>query len=67
MKYLPKPVVVMSSLAKAGSDMARRAREAGACDVFDKARLDLQESSQLVRNLIAPAIRRAAQSKPGAR
>ncbi len=67
MKYLPKPVVVMSALAKAGSDVEQRARAAGAFEVFDKGQLDSKDSAQVIRQVLAPALRRASQSKLGRR
>jgi two-component system chemotaxis response regulator CheB len=65
MKYLPKPVIVMSALATPGSDVERRARAAGAFEVFDKGRLELQDSPQIIRQVLAPALRRAASHKRG--
>lgn len=65
MKYLPKPVVVMSALAQAGGDVARRAREAGAFEVFDKSCLAPSDGGQAVRQLLAPALRRAARGLRG--
>jgi chemotaxis receptor (MCP) glutamine deamidase CheD len=65
MKYLPKPVVVMSGLARAGSDVEQRARAAGAFEVFDKGQLNLKETAHFIQQVLAPSLRRAALSKPG--
>jgi chemotaxis receptor (MCP) glutamine deamidase CheD/CheY-like chemotaxis protein len=67
MKHLPKPVVVTSSLATPGSELERRARAAGAFDVIDKARLNATRGLEGVRSVLAPALRRAAASRHGAR
>lgn len=67
MKHMPKPVVVMSSLATAGSELERRARAAGAFEVIDKARLNAARGLDGVRSVLAPVLRRAAAPRHGAR
>ncbi len=58
-KYLPKPVVIVSTIAKAGSDIARRAREYGAMEIIDKDELKLYEGMDVVHAEMIPKIRRA--------
>lgn len=65
MKHLPKPVVVMSTLAKPGSELESRARAAGAFEVFDKGRFESSQGLDVVRQVLAPILRRAALSRPG--
>jgi two-component system chemotaxis response regulator CheB len=67
MKHMPKPVVVMSSVATPGSEIERRARAAGAFDVIDKARLHAARGLDGVRSVLAPVLRRAAEPRPHAR
>jgi len=64
MKHMPKPVVVMSSLATPGSEIEARARAAGAVEVIDKGRLEPAKGLDGVRNVLAPALRRAVQHRP---
>jgi two-component system, chemotaxis family, protein-glutamate methylesterase/glutaminase len=63
MKHMPKPVVVMSSLATAGSEIEARARAAGAIEVIDKARLEPAKGLEGIRSILAPALRRAARHR----
>jgi chemotaxis receptor (MCP) glutamine deamidase CheD/CheY-like chemotaxis protein len=67
MKHMPKPVVVMSSLAAPGSELERRARAAGAFEVIDKGRLHAALGLDGVRTLLAPVLRRAAPPRRGSR
>jgi two-component system chemotaxis response regulator CheB len=67
MKHMPKPVVIMSSVATPGSEIERRARAAGAFDVIDKARLHAAGGLEGVRSVLAPVLRRAAEPRPHAR
>jgi two-component system chemotaxis response regulator CheB len=67
MKHMPKPVVVMSSLATPGSEIESRARAAGAFDVIDKGRLHAALGLEGVRSVLAPVLRRAAGPRPAAR
>ena len=64
MKHMPKPVIVMSSLAPAGSELEARALEAGAVEVIDKGRLEPAKGLEGIRNILAPALRRAARRPP---
>jgi two-component system, chemotaxis family, protein-glutamate methylesterase/glutaminase len=67
MKHMPKPVIVMSSVATPGSEMERRARAAGAFDVIDKGRLHAARGLEGVRSVLAPVLRRAASPRHKAR
>jgi two-component system, chemotaxis family, protein-glutamate methylesterase/glutaminase len=60
MKHMPKPVIVMSSLATPGSELEGRARAAGAFEVLDKGRLQATRGLEGVRTVLAPVLRRAA-------
>ena len=64
MKHLPKPVVITSSHVRAGSEMESRARAAGAVEVIDKNRLQPARGLDGIRNVLAPALRRAAAVRP---
>jgi two-component system chemotaxis response regulator CheB len=63
MKHLPKPVIVMSSMATVGSEFEARARAAGAFEVIDKACLQPTKGLDGVRSVLAPILRRAASSR----
>jgi two-component system chemotaxis response regulator CheB len=64
MKHFPKPVVVLSSLTTPGSELAQRARAAGAFEVLDKLSLDASGGENPVARLLAPIVRRAASTRP---
>lgn len=59
-EYFPKPVVVCSTIAKAGSDVALKAYELGAVDVIDKDALELYRGMDTVQKELVPRLRRAA-------
>ncbi len=59
-EHFPKPVVVCSTIAKAGSDVALRAYELGAVDVVDKDSLQLYRGLDVVQKELIPKLRRAA-------
>lgn len=63
MRSYPKPVVVMSSLAKKGSDVERAALESGAWGVFDKEKLELFRGVETMQQLLAPVLLKAASGK----
>ena len=67
MKHMPKPVVAMSSLAPPGSELEARALAAGAVEVIEKARLEPAKGLDGIRNVLAPALRRAARHLPAKR
>lgn len=58
--HFPLPVVVVSTIAKDRSDVARRAREYGAVDVVDKETLDLYGGIGSAREILLPKLRSAA-------
>jgi two-component system, chemotaxis family, protein-glutamate methylesterase/glutaminase len=60
MEHHPKPVVICSTIAKDGSDVARRALEYGAVGVVDKDSLRLYEGFEVVKNELIPKLRLAA-------
>jgi two-component system chemotaxis response regulator CheB len=49
MQHKPKPVVIVSTLAKAGSPIEKRAMEIGAAGIIDKESLDLELGTKGVR------------------
>ncbi len=58
-QYFPKPVVIVSTIAKAGSDIAKRAIEYGAMEIIDKEELKLYQGMDVVHKEMIPKIRRA--------
>lgn len=64
MRHFPKPVVVLSSLTTPGSELARRARAAGAFEVLDKLCFESIGGVNPVERLLAPLVRRAAALRP---
>ena len=62
MVYYPKPVIICSTIAKAGSKMELRSDQIGAVDVIDKETLNLYRGLEGVQNILAPKIRTAARS-----
>ncbi len=58
-KYFPKPVVIISTIAKAGSDIANKAKEYGAVEIIDKEKLELYKGIQVVHAEMIPKIRSA--------
>jgi two-component system, chemotaxis family, protein-glutamate methylesterase/glutaminase len=67
MKHMPKAVIVTSSLATPGSELEGRAKAAGAFEVIDKSKLQPAKGLDGVRTVLAPALRRAANSRAGAK
>lgn len=64
MKHFPKPVIVLSSLTIPGSELAQRARGAGAFEVLDKLCFESTGNENQVVRLLAPIVRRAAAARP---
>jgi len=62
MKYKPKPVVIVSTIAKAGSPMAQRAKALGAVGVIDKEDLGLYKGTKGVRLKYLDVLKAAATS-----
>jgi two-component system chemotaxis response regulator CheB len=63
-QHYPLPVVICSTIAKAGSDIAARARQYGAVDVVDKDELKLYEGMETVRQYLIPKLRGAVGKVP---
>ena len=62
MVYHPKPVIICSTIAKAGSKMELRADKIGAVDVIDKETLNLYQGLDTVKKILVPKIRNAARA-----
>jgi len=58
-KYYPKPVVIVSTIAKAGSAIAEKASLYGATEVIDKEKLELHQGMETVVAELLPRIKRA--------
>jgi chemotaxis receptor (MCP) glutamine deamidase CheD/CheY-like chemotaxis protein len=63
-QYFPKPVVIVSTIAKDNSRVAQNAVEYGAAEVVDKDALELYKGLDVVRDLLLPKIRSAARKVP---
>ncbi|MBF0528384.1 MAG: response regulator [Deltaproteobacteria bacterium] len=62
MVYYPKPVIICSTIAKAGSKVELRADKIGAVDVIDKESLNIYQGMETVKKVLIPKIRSAARS-----
>ena len=60
MAFKPIPTVVISTIAKAGSEMHRKLEEAGAVAIFDKEDLAIHKGLDVCRGKLVPVLRRAA-------
>ena len=60
MKYYPKPVVIISTIAKAGSKIQKLALSAGACDVIDKESLNIYGGLEKAKSILLPKLKAAA-------
>jgi two-component system, chemotaxis family, protein-glutamate methylesterase/glutaminase len=60
MAYKPIPTVVVSTIAKQGSDMRRMLEQAGAVAIFDKEDLALYQGLDTVRAKLIPVLLKAA-------
>ncbi|MBW8038586.1 MAG: response regulator [Planctomycetes bacterium] len=60
MKYRPKPVVVISTIAKVGSKTRNSALRTGACDVIDKESLNIYGGFEKAKNILLPRLKAAA-------
>ncbi len=58
-KYRPKPVVIVSTIAKDGSKVAENAKKYGAAEVVDKDELELYKGMDIVCRVLIPKIRNA--------
>lgn len=63
MQFMPTRTLVISSLAKAGSETALRALELGAIDVVEKPSLDVTKSLEEMSQKIIEKIRMAAKAR----
>lgn len=62
MQYKPIPTVIVSTIAKRGSAMYDSAIKAGAVEVIDKEELEIYKSPDIVEQVLAPALRKAART-----
>ncbi len=62
MVHLPKPVIIISSIAQKGSKMRLRASEIGAVEVLDKEELKLYQGLDTVRRILTAKVKTAAVS-----
>lgn len=60
MVHMPKPVIVVSSVAQKGSKMRFRASDIGAVDVIDKEDLKLYQGLDTVRRILTAKVKVAA-------
>lgn len=63
MQERPTPVVICSTLAEAGSDVALQALSAGAVDIITKPKLGLRQFLEESRTLLGDTIKAAAQAR----
>ncbi len=63
MTFMPTRTLIVSSLAKEGSEIALRAFELGAIDVIEKPSLDVTRSLEAMTQTIADKIRMAAKAR----
>jgi chemotaxis receptor (MCP) glutamine deamidase CheD/CheY-like chemotaxis protein len=62
MVYHPKPVIICSTIAKAGSKVEFRADKIGAVDVIDKESLNIYKGLEGIKKMLIPKIRSAARA-----
>lgn len=60
MAYKPVPTVIVSTIAKQGSDMHKKVMEAGAVGVIDKEDLKIYQGVDVCRQKLLPILKRAA-------
>ncbi len=65
-KYRPKPVVIVSTIAKDGSKVAKNAVEFGAAEVVDKDALELYKGLDVVCKVLIPKLKSAMRKAPRA-
>ncbi len=63
-KHFPTPVVMVSTIAKENSSVARDARDAGAAEIIDKEQLELYKGVDTVRKMLLPKLRAAVIKGP---
>jgi chemotaxis receptor (MCP) glutamine deamidase CheD/CheY-like chemotaxis protein len=64
-QYFPKPVVVVSTIAKDNSKVAENAVNCGASEVIDKEALEIYKGMDVVRDILIPKLRSAVRKGPG--
>ena len=62
MQYKPIPTVIVSTIAKRGSEMRQKVMEAGAVGVIDKEELEIYKGMEVLRRVLLPELRRAAET-----
>jgi len=62
MLHMPKPVIVISSVAQKGSKQRERAKAIGAFDILDKEELNLYKGAGQTASVLLPKIKAAATS-----
>jgi two-component system chemotaxis response regulator CheB len=62
MVYYPKPVIICSTIAKAGSKVELRSDKIGAVDVIDKEELNIYQGLDKIKKTLIPKIRTAARA-----
>jgi two-component system, chemotaxis family, protein-glutamate methylesterase/glutaminase len=62
MQYKPIPTVVVSTIAKAGTQMEKNLQEAGAVAVIDKDALEIYKGYDVAERALLPALRKAVTS-----
>jgi chemotaxis receptor (MCP) glutamine deamidase CheD len=63
-QYYPKPVVIVSTIAKDSSRVAENAINYGAAEVIDKDTLELYKGMDVVRDILIPKLRSASRKIP---
>jgi chemotaxis protein CheD len=62
MQYKPIPTVIVSTIAKRGSEMRQKVMDAGAVDVIDKEELEIYKGDDILRRVLLPRLRNAAET-----
>ena len=63
MQYKPIPTVIVSTIAKQGSEVRKRVMESGAVDVVDKEELEIYKGLDVIQRVLLPKLRRAASTR----
>jgi len=63
-EYYPKPVVIVSTIAKDSSSVAENAVKYGAAEVIDKEALELYKGMDVVHDILIPKLRSASRKIP---
>ena len=62
MVYYPKPVIIISTIAKAGSKVELRADKIGAVDVIDKESLNIYQGLDVIKKILIPKLKTASRA-----